>query len=1764
VKTPTSSQDRPASRPGVLLTIEPLEERRAPAAFIVTLASPDSASVSGTLRWAITQSNLTPGPNTITFDIGAGGMQTISLTSPLPGITQPVSIFGGSQTGTTYSSPGIILNGAGATAGDGFDISAGGSTIEGFVIQGFNGHGIALSGKGGDEIINDGIGTNAALNGAVANTKDGVLITSSPNNAIQDCVIAGNKLNGIEITGSGAATNLIGAGNTANANVGTPTSTGDFIGVDISGTIAVPNLLDGVLIHASANHTTLSGDVISANSGNGVHITGTGFVTAGTGTTGNILLGNFIGTDLTGTKPLGNAGDGVLIDAGANITSIGDGTSANANVISANLGNGIHLVGTGIGNPNGGTTANVVLGNFIGTDLTGTQALGNTGDGVLIANGAGDNKIGGAGSVNVISANHNGVHISGAGQAGVGAGTAGNFVVGNYIGTDITGSIALGNIAEGILIDNGANSNTIGDGTAADANIISGNAGDGIHIDGGALVITSGHVGTALNSILANYVGTDASGTLALGNAGAGVLIDNGAATNTVGSDTTVNVIGANAVGIHIAGATSAGNTLLGNYIGTDVSGGVALGNTGDGILIDTGASGTHIGNDNTGGGNVISGNGVNGIHITGIGVVAAGGGTSGTAILGNFIGTDITGSNPVPNAGSGVLIDNGANATKIGDGTAAGANVISGNTGAGIHLDGSNLITTTGKVGTQNNLILGNFIGVGIAGSQAIGNSGDGILINDGATGNTIGSDTTHNIISANLNGIHITGIGAGASTSGTSGNILLGNYIGTDITGAAPLSNNANGVLLDNGAHGNKIGDGTPGGANVISANGANGIHIDGSHLVAGSGLVGTASNSILANLIGTDLTGAASLGNAADGILIDDGASGNTIGSATTHNVISGNLNGVHISGSGTTANVLIGNYIGPDITGTSGFVGNTADGVLIDAGASGNTIGAVGSHNLISGNSGNGIHITGTGAGAAGSGTTGNILLANTIGTDITGTQPLENAGDGVLIDNGANANQIGNGGASGANVISANGANGIHIDGSHLAPLTGQVGTANNTVLGNFIGTDLTGTQALANGNDGVLIENGATGNSIGSAIGTHNIISANQNNGVEITGAGTARNVILSDYIGTDITGALALGNGNDGVLIGAGATANTIGSATTHNVISANSNHGVEITGAGATGNTLLGNYIGVDKTGVKPLGNASNGVMIGAGATGNTIGGVTAGSANILSANGANGIQLDGAGTTLNNVLGNFIGTDLTGKLAVANASDGVLISGGASANHIGNATTAGKNIISGNMANGVEINTASNGNFIQGNTIGVTVAGAALGNTGSGVYVDSSSNNTIGGEAGGAGNIIQFNSGNGVTIASGAGNAIQQNSIFSNSLLGIDLNNDGVTSNGSPTTGANNGQNYPVIASALFANASQGTSVTFTFSGAPNTTYQIELFDSPTANASGYGEGKTPLTPTPILVTTGPDGVAINPATGTDMYTVKGLAGALSGTVVTGTATDPTLDTSEFSQAVAVTSAPPVVDNVTFATDSHGHTTGVVFTFSVPLAPSSVNTGDFQLFSAGSHATYTTPIKLAKVNPVVYHQTANSFTVTVTTASPIAAGHFIKAFVNGTTNPVTNTTGIALDGEYTGTLPSGNQVAGGDFSAFLEHGTRLSYKDSHTNTVALSIAHGGTIELIQPTLGAPGYLELAKVVSGKTTLSGSVKAGKTGTGSTSLEAIIGLAGAIDKLPPSEFSILTPTVTTLALAAVLPQDAAIFALPGPDASIAPFDPES
>jgi len=807
----------------------------------------------------------------------------------------------------------------------------------------------------------------------------------------------------------------------------------------------------------------------------------------------------------------------------------------------------------------------------------------------------------------------------------------------------------------------------------------------------------------------------------------------------------------------------------------------------------------------------------------------------------------------------------------------------------------------------------------------------------------------------SSTVKGLVINHFGhAGIVIQSNGGNTIAGNFIGTDITGkitdpdgtpqsSDEIGNYYDGVLIQNSPN-NMIGGIVPEARNIISGNGYRGIRISGSFAV---------SNTVQGNFIGTDVTGNTRLGNGDidpsstagygnGGILIED-APNNRIGGVTPEerNVISGNtFRGISIIGARATGNEIQGNFIGTDVAGTAN-VGtlNQHSGVMIKQ-ASSSTIGgtAEGTRNIISGNLKSGILID-TGA--------GNIVQGNFIGTDVTGTRVLD-TGFGITIVRGS-LNTIGGTVVGARNIISGN-RDGIYID----------TGTG-NMIEGNFIGTDVTGTRALGNKDYGIEIEGGAN-NTIGGTIpAARNIISSNYTAGIEI-GLFASGTLIAGNFIGTDLTG---LVTDPDGV-----------------------PDSGDEL------GNGLRVGYIGCCGIDIS-----------GGGTVNNTIGGTISGAGNVIAGNFTGIVFGDGANQ--NRVQGNFIGTDLTGTRDLGNHQQGILIYD-AGDNIIGGTTVGSRNIISGNGEDGVliyghptiESNRAKR-NVVQGNFIGTDVTGEEpLGNGGMGVRLGGivinepggrwSFDNTIGGTAAGASNIIAFNDHAGVSVLGGTGNAILSNAIFSNADLGIDLGSDGVTANdaGDGDIGANNLQNSPTL-TTISSTSAQGT-----LNSTPNTTFSLEFFASTTCDPSGYGEGQAFLGAT----------TATTDGRGDATFTIAFPTTVPADQFITATATDPNKSTSEFSRCRPVTSPPinrpPVaIDAVVTTTQdtpititlSASDPNGDSLTFSVITGPTHGT-----LSGAAPNLTYTPSPGYSGLDSFTFtandgHVDSNSATVTITVPHP-----------------------------------------------------------------------------------------------------------------------------------------------------------------------------
>ena len=473
-------------RTNALLMVERMEERTLLSTFTVTNTS-DSGD--GSLRQAILNANADTGntaTDTIDFAIPGTGVHTIQPLSPLPVVTHPVLIDGYSQPGASPNTLAvgdnavlaIELDGSFAGPAGDLHIMAANTTVRGLDIHNFAYTGIWLDGPGGDTVQGCFIGTDPTGETALS---DNVYVTSGGN-------LIGTNGEGMN---DFAERNIVSTGGVfgftngniviegANNNV----VAGNYIGTDATGTKILSGQeanLFGVFVNGgSSNRIGVNGhDSDPSAEGNVISGNGGGVLLQGGGQ--NVVAGNFIGTDATGTQPLGNGGGGVVIQGsdGNLVGTDGDGVGdiAERNVNSANLGDGIDI--------SQGSNNNVVAGNFIGTDVTGTQPLGNTQVGINISYASNFNRIGtdgqsvdNVGERNIISGSYTGIDL------GSGAPGQGNRIAGNFIGTDVNGNPIPGAYQpiDGIDVE-GATADQIG-GSPALANIIA-NYGNGVVVQG--------------------------------------------------------------------------------------------------------------------------------------------------------------------------------------------------------------------------------------------------------------------------------------------------------------------------------------------------------------------------------------------------------------------------------------------------------------------------------------------------------------------------------------------------------------------------------------------------------------------------------------------------------------------------------------------------------------------------------------------------------------------------------------------------------------------------------------------------------------------------------------------------------------------------------------------------------------------------------------------------------------------------------------------------------------------------------------------------------------------------------------------------------------------------------------------------------------------------------------------------------------------------------------------------------------------------------
>jgi len=627
--------------------------------------------------------------------------------------------------------------------------------------------------------------------------------------------------------------------------------------------------------------------------------------------------------------------------------------------------------------------------------------------------------------------------------------------------------------------------------------------------------------------------------------------------------------------------------------------------------------------------------------------------------------------------------------------------------------------------------------------------------------------------------------------------------------------------------------------------------GVVIDGS--MAGD-------NAIVNNYIGVNYNGTSAWPNNY-GIAIADSSVQNFI----RNNIISGNIaEGIIINES--DQNILTGNFIGTNASGTIAIA--NGDGILMNV-ARHTTIGGPFAmyRNIISGNLNSGIIING-------SGTYHNLIVNNYIGTDVTGMFSIANY-TGIMLKSQANGNYIGGNTSSYRNIISGNYEIGIYVESSD-----------SNIIVGNFVGPDATGNGAIMNANgdslcqgNGIEINTVSKYNTIGGYnAGEGNVISGNRVYGFIYYG-NVSHNPLIGNYIGTNATGTAPLSNAT-GICVDGGSNHNLMA----NNLLSGNISYGIFIVTTGTGYNELKGNLIGTNAAGTDTIPN-DIGLVIAGGTQHNVIGGNLATDRNIISGNRYDGIEIADQHTDSNSVIGNYIGTDINGTSRLGN-SIGIGIA--TNPKH----TLISGNVISGNKRMGMVLYEFADSNKIISNKIGTAVNGTSdLGNGSAGIAIAYGPKWNIVGEPG-AGNIIAYNDSSGVLVADSASkyNKISANSMWGNFVLGIEIFPPLVNPNdaGDNDTGPNDMMNSPVITSSEYHSFGNYTVVRGTLDTHQPQLCTVELFKA-AANLFNCGDGKTFL------------GFVIPDNAGNWCDT---LTGVVNGDLITTTATDELMNTSEFS--------------------------------------------------------------------------------------------------------------------------------------------------------------------------------------------------------------------------------------------------------------------
>jgi CSLREA domain-containing protein len=914
------------------------------------------------LREAINAANSLPDTNTISFNIPGGGVRTITPGTALPTITQPANLNGYSQPLATANTlavgddANLLIELDGTSAGAGasgleFGATAGSSSVRGLIINRFGLDGVRLTSNSGCVVAGNFIGTNAAGTAASGNLH-GVFVNGANNSTIGGTTAADRNI----ISGSKPG------GNQGVQIAGTVTGNvvkGNYIGTNAAGTAAVPNSGDGIRVVSSTSTviggtTALEANVIAGNTLSGIRINGDG----------TVVKGNFIGTNSAGAV-LGNGDAGIQI-VSANNSIIGGAAAGEANTI-ANSGNGKAgvFVQSGTGNA---IRANSIHDNGgLGIDLgTGGLTANDTGDPDTGANNLQNFPVITSSKVTGPTKTIKGTLNSIASQS---------FTIEFFANTTCDGS---GN-GEGSTYLGSTPVTTDGSGNGSFTfHPVTLSVGDVIT----ATATDSGNNTSEFSACFTTIAGTP--GTLQFSAANTN---DTELNSSTHPVTITVTRTGGLDGDVSVHYATSDGTATAGSDY--DATSGDFTWLEGDGAskTFDVTIHGdtTYEANET--------------VNLTLSSVQVASLGSPSTATI-----TIINDDTPPATLTVNTTDDNDFTACLV-----AHCSLREAINAANFNVDTNTINFDISISDPQRNSTTGVFT---ISPASALPTITNPVTVNGYtqtpcATNSapcakentlTVGSDA---VLLIEINGANAGGYGLRMSASNSTikglvinrstqseieitgaGDVVRGNFLGSDASGTADLGNTVRAGIEINGTNGNTIGGSSAAERNVISGGNGWGIFL----------INGASGNTVRNNYIGTDKTGTADLGNTNDGVLIDNRTNNSILG-----NLISGNdANGILIrnNSAGGTANIVRGNLIGTKSDGTTGL-GNGGHGIKDErtaAGSSdGNTIGGTGAGeaNTIAFNGGDGVFVNSSDpAFITGTSIRGNSIYSNTgLGIDL---------------------------------------------------------------------------------------------------------------------------------------------------------------------------------------------------------------------------------------------------------------------------------------------------------------------------------------------------------------------------------------------------------------------------------------------------------------------------------------------------------------------------------------------------------------------------------------------------------------------------------------------------------------------------------------------------------------------------------------------------------------------------------------------------------